>query len=253
MRVKLNSQRGFSLIEILIGVLLLGITGVAAISLLGSANQGSATAVKVAEQNGQLRQTVDLLKSRLSQASRVRPLLTTPQGAVAQTDPETTGVIYLRAEQVDPGNSAADPDQVATKYFAEYLWYDAPSKELRLKQMTSASSYESAWPTMDASSFASTKYRVLARNVSDPATTGQPMFKWYRTATASLTVPALTDPNPTDWERKAGLVDVKLIADADDTRENVQASTLETSVFLERVGGHTQGAGGDSECLVEQP
>lgn len=228
----MHSQRGFSLIEMLISLVIVAVMVVGIIGLISGAGKSASRQAQQASQNGQLRNAMQIVQSSLANADK--PLLYVPatqQGGSYL--PQGNEIIYSRTDDRGPGHPV--------KYAAERIRFldenNDGSGDIVLQRLTlPADSTErtTRLSEIDAndngSVWDSAATKVLLTNAKYSTT--NPLFKFKSQAgtPAKATGAGVDD---------VALVDVALLRDEDGSDTRVAAAALKTSVYLRKIGGRT--------------
>ena len=228
----MHSQRGFSLIEMLISLVIVAVMVVGIIGLISGAGKSASRQAQQASQNGQLRNAMQIVQSSLANADK--PLLYVPatqQGGSYL--PQGNEIIYSRTDDRGPGHPV--------KYAAERIRFldenNDGSGDIVLQRLTlPADSTErtTRLSEIDAndngSVWDSAPTKVLLTNAKYSTT--NPLFKFKSQAgtPAKATAAGVDD---------VALVDVALLRDEDGSDTRVAAAALKTSVYLRKIGGRT--------------
>lgn len=266
-------QAGFTVIDILLGLILLGICAAAIVSLVSNSSSSARDQATVAAQNNKVRSAMALIQRDLSEA--IRPLgfrdtsIVNPNGTSGSCLPNSPNaegagllklcglteheIIFQRSQELPPSEEFPEGRRI---YYGERIAYNGPSATPALRNTITVQAIRSSTPFWDANDIDSPSLspttppaplgmsirariknapaRVILDKVPEPAATN-PLFAYYKNA-----ITPTTDP------KSIRLVDVNLRRD-EDLREGVgQAAALaneafptiglSTSVFLKRIG-----------------
>ena len=229
----MNNQRGFSLIEMLISLVIVAVMVVGIIGLISGAGKSASRQAQQASQNGQLRNAMQIVQSSLANADK--PLLYVPatqQGGSYL--PQGNEIIYSRTDDRGPGHPV--------KYAAERIRFldenndgsgDIVLQRIDLSTLTSTertTRRDEIDANDNGSVWDSAPTKVLLTNAKYSTT--NPLFKFKSQAgtPAKATAAGVDD---------VALVDVALLRDEDGSDTRVAAAALKTSVYLRKIGGRT--------------
>jgi type II secretory pathway pseudopilin PulG len=267
-------QAGFTIIDILVALILIGVCAAAVVSLVSNSSSLVRDQSAVAAQNNKVRSAMALIQRDLSEATK--PLgfrdtsISNPNGTSGSCLPnspnaESPGlvklcapagneIIFQRSHELPPSPDFPDGRRI---YYGERIAYNGPSATPALRNTITVQAVRSSTPfwnmdDIDSPSSPPTTppappgvsirariknapARVILDKVPEPDVTN-PLFAYYKDAIT----PATTDP------KSIGLVEVNLRRDEDLGEGVSQAAalanevfptaSLSTSVFLKRIG-----------------
>lgn len=232
---RFERQAGFTLIEMLVGLILLGVAAAAVISLVTTSGEGGREVATVAAQNSKMRSAVDAIDTELAEAQK--PLLVA--GTETATNPPSGNVLaFTRIENDEAG---------ARVYLAERIAYRGPSdttaslrNTITLQVARQSTPFASTTAALTAATGAPSK--VILDKVIAPTAT-EPLFKYYQNANLAVNGSSST------WRDDVQLVDLILRRDEDGTgNEKFPTAKLSTSIYLRRIGQATEGGNQDLTC-----
>jgi prepilin-type N-terminal cleavage/methylation domain-containing protein len=248
----MRSARGFTLIEMLIGLVLLSVTATAVIGLIVNSNNTAGDLASVAAQNSKMRSAMALIQRELSEANN--PLVnvgvetcTSAGGECA--GPAGTSVSFIRVQTTASG---------ARVYLAERFQYNGPTASGKLRntitQQVVRSNSAFANNAAAAAAVAAAPTKVILDKVVPPAA-NDPLFQYYKSATNPVNYTA----GNTAWYSDVALVEVNLRRDEDMsssdsnpadavTKQRFPVTRLASSVYMKRIGQQTEGDDDDLSC-----
>lgn len=280
-----KKQQGFTLIEVLVALILTGVTVAAIVSFVSNSSSTSADEAAVAAQNSKLRSTMALVQRELGDADELIDVDISKKSA---TTTAGNNVIFSRVQETGTGEKRFTVERISYNGPLDNTFTgDASSQTpLLVGDAASAPAYANTI-TVQIKTYASNSTvnnpipnRVQAAQdikqvapkvlINDVPTLGtgkvKPLFQYSKSASSpilekSASQPDGADLNNTAWYRGVQLVDVNLSRDEDIkvgaklsdvskalTNEHFPTATLSTSVYLKNLGQHTQSRNQDVEC-----
>lgn len=233
----IQQQAGWTLVELVVGLALFGLTAGATVYVLTSARDSGTDAANVAKQNSLLRNTMQSLRKEIGQADR--PLPTTqqwPKTFVAGEELWTDDLVIYRTTQVAGGG-----EQCRAYRFAYHGSGDA-NPELRNSLVMYIAN--SCGAPVDWSSAAK---KILLDGVVEP-TESKPLFRLLKDAST----PTRWD-NTNQWRNNVSLIEVTLQRDqdlvtGDNSDDKYPPAEMSSTIYLEKMARHTQSSASPGGC-----
>lgn len=238
---RLHSQNGFSLVEILVGLVLMGLVATAGFKLLDSTSRSETQNRAQNAQADQLRAAMAGIRADLSQANAitsVTPSLGSIEGAAS-------GLTFRRVET--SGSSKTCVTQ-------RYELTGTTIKSITLRKADCDPDTAGDYPELQENA---DNTRIIVDNVTglcrESCSNGQkPFLRFYVDAvTAADTLASPTQANAlTSWLGDVGLVEVNLSRDGDGADGLLRASSLSSTVYLTNLASRTSGST-DELCTID--
>lgn len=230
---RLGNRSGFTIIELMVGLVLFSVAGFAVMKVVtGSARTNRVVSEQV-KQNSQLRNAATLIRHNLADADQLITVgwdnSSTPGSA-----PYGSDVVFTRSSTTGS----------TTTYVAEHVTYRSasdPTTALRNTITDQVKTSTTGYPDTTDWSESAAPSKVLVDHVASICTSAScspgttPLFAYNKDAVTPM------DATKAGWQQKVGMMDLTLARDADGSGDQFSAQSLTTSVFLQFIGTHTQG------------
>ena len=236
----MKRQAGFTLIEVTIALVIMGVMVVGILALLRGAGSSASRQAAQAAQNGEIRTGVQTLQNSISNADR--PLLYVPAtntsgGWVA----EGNEIIYTRTDDRGPAKDTIYAAERVRLVDSEGNTATAgePGKLVLQRIVLPTKQSDRAAKIVDdsltnngADAWSTAPSKVILSSVNS----SKSIFSFMARAGQQASLEAGGGTTALD---DVGLVDVNLISDQDGSEDRYQGASIDTSIYLRKAAGRT--------------
>lgn len=236
----MRKSNGFTLMEVMIALAIMGVLVVGVIGLVGGATKSATRQSMQAAQNGEMRTGMQTIQNSLSNADR--PLMYVPAMAVGgQNVAKGNEIVFSRTEDRGPskpvvyaaerlrlinanGNTASVGEESRLVLQRIVLPQSSSDRQSKIAELSDPYAATSEWRNAPT--------KVLLDKVQPD----KPFFSFKASAGKDATVVTSSSGTMVD---DVSLVDVNITRDADGSENRYASANLKTSIYLRKVGGRS--------------